>query len=104
MKFLPTLVLLWAAAGLFAADPARIISPTEELLPTVPAGFKAQLFAREPDVRNPCAMAFDPRGRLFVGQGPQYRNPKPDTAGDTVVMLVDADGDGVAETAKTFAT
>ena len=89
---------------IFAADPARVISPTEELLPIVPTGFKAQLFAREPDVRNPCAMAFDARGRLFVGQGPQYRNPKPDTPGDTVVMLVDDDGDGVAEAAKTFAS
>ncbi len=89
---------------LFAADPAKVISPTEELLPTLPAGFTAQLFAREPAIRNPCAMAFDARGRLFVGQGPQYRNPKPDTPGDTVVMLTDADGDGVAETAKTFAT
>ena len=52
-------------------------------LPTVPAELKVELFAREPMVRNPGAMAFDARGRLFVGQGPQYRNPKPDTPGDT---------------------
>lgn len=89
---------------LFAAEPAKVISPAEELLPIVPAGFTARLFAREPAVRNPCAMAFDARGRLFVGQGPQYRNPKPDTPGDTIVLLTDADGDGVAESARTFAT
>src|SRR5688572_28742954 len=38
-----------------------------ETLPTVPPGFIATLVAREPLVRNPCAMAFDSRGRLFVG-------------------------------------
>jgi putative membrane-bound dehydrogenase-like protein len=75
-----------------------------ELMPTVPADLQVGLFAREPQIRNPAAMAFDGRGRLFVGQGPQYRNPKPDTPPDSVVMLTDADGDGVAESAKTFAT
>ena len=49
-------------------------------------------------------MAFDVRGRLFVGMGPQYRNPTPETPGDSVVIVTDADGDGVAETAKVFAT
>jgi len=48
-------------------------------------------------------MAFDARGRLFVGQGPQYRRPTPETPGDTVEILLDTDGDGIAETAKTFA-
>ncbi|MBL9186689.1 MAG: PmoA family protein [Opitutaceae bacterium] len=73
------------------------------LLPQVPDNFSVSLFAREPLVRNPCALAFDARGRLFVGQGPQYRNPKPDTPGDTVELLLDTDGDGTADTAKTFA-
>jgi putative membrane-bound dehydrogenase-like protein len=72
-------------------------------LPTVPPGFTVSLFAREPLIRNPCVLAFDARGRLFVGQGPQYRNPKPDTPGDTVELLIDTDGDGVADRAKTFA-
>ena len=44
------------------------------------------------------------RGRLFVGQGPQYRNPKPDTPGDSVVILIDSNRDGVADTSKTFAS
>src|SRR5258706_11279589 len=73
------------------------------VLPSVPPGFKVELFAREPLVRNPCAMAFDARGRLFVGQGPQYRNPKPDTPGDTIEILIDTDGDGIADKTKTFA-
>ena len=75
-----------------------------EVLPQVPAGFQVTVFAREPLVRQPCSMAFDVRGRLFVGMGPQYRNPTPETPGDSVVIVTDADGDGVAETVKVFAT
>jgi putative membrane-bound dehydrogenase-like protein len=101
---LSLLLLLAPFSPARAADPRAATEPADDLLPLVPAGFKVELFAREPLVRNPCAIAFDSRGRLFVGQGPQYRSPKPDTPGDTVVILIDQDGDGVAETAKTFAS
>lgn len=70
---------------------------------SVPDGFTVSIYAREPLVRNPCAMAFDARGRLFVGQGPQYRNPKPDSPTDRVTLLIDEDNDGVADKAETFA-
>ena len=73
-------------------------------LPKVPKGFEVTFVAREPLVRNPCSLVFDRWGRLFVGMGPQYRNPKPDTAGDSVVLLLDQDQDGVFDTRKTFAT
>ena len=73
-------------------------------LPLVPDGFEVTLFAREPLVRNPCSMAFDAQGRLCVGMGPQYRNPKPDTPGDSVVLLLDTNGDGVADASRVFAT
>ncbi|MFN9295619.1 MAG: hypothetical protein ACK6EB_46695, partial [Planctomyces sp.] len=49
-------------------------------------------------------MAFDGRGRLLIGMGPQYRNPTPETPGDSVVLVLDEDGDGRAETTKVFAT
>jgi putative membrane-bound dehydrogenase-like protein len=58
-----------------------------EALPRVAPGFVVEVFAREPVVRNPAALAFDGRGRLFVGGGPQYRHPKPDTPGDSIVLL-----------------
>jgi putative membrane-bound dehydrogenase-like protein len=74
-----------------------------EELPSVPDGFSVSVFAREPLVRNPCAMAFDARGRLFVSQGPQYRSPTPATPGDRISILIDSDGDGVADRTKTFA-
>ena len=75
-----------------------------DALPTVPAGFRVSVFAREPLVRQPCSIAFDTQGRLFIGMGPQYRNPTPDTPGDCVVLLQDHDGDGAADHAHTFAT
>lgn len=96
-----------AGLPLLAAIAGTVVlgQPAADLaLPSVPPELKVELFAREPLVRNPSAMAFDGRGRLFVGQGPQYRNPKPDTPGDTVVILIDSDRDGVADSAKTFAS
>ena len=75
-----------------------------DALPTAPSGFEVSLFAKEPLVRQPCSMAFDARGRLFVGMGPQYRKPTPDTPGDSVVIVLDTNGDGVADQTKVFAT
>jgi putative membrane-bound dehydrogenase-like protein len=97
LAVLPLLVfaVLTVARGQSAIDP---------VLPTVAPGLRVNLFAREPLVRNPAAMAFDRRGRLFVGQGPQYRNPTPDTPGDSVVILIDSNGDGVADASKAFAS
>lgn len=72
-------------------------------LPQVPDGFEVIEFAREPLVRQPCSLAFDRRGRLFVGMGPQYRSPTPETPGDSVVLFLDTNGDGQADTTKVFA-
>lgn len=73
-------------------------------LPKVPKGFDIRLFAQEPLVRQTCSMAFDAKGRLFLGMGPQYRNPTPETPGDSVVIVTDEDGDGKADKTHTFAT
>ncbi len=74
-----------------------------EALPKVPAGFKVTEWAREPLVRQPCSLAFDGRGRMFAGMGPQYRNPLPETPGDSVMLLEDTDGDGRCDRAHEFA-
>ena len=73
-------------------------------LPEAPKGYSVSLFAKEPLVQQPCSMAFDAKGRLFIGMGPQYRNPKPETPGDSVCIIVDTNGDGVADGKKVFAT
>ena len=46
---------------------------------TLPPGFKATLFAGEPDVQQPIAFAIDHRGRLWVAEGFTYpiRHGKP---------------------------
>jgi hypothetical protein len=72
-------------------------------LPLAPEGFEVALWASEPLVSNPCAMAFDSKGRLFVGMGSQWRAPRPESPKDKVVLLEDLDGDGVAESMKVFA-
>ena len=97
--FLLNLWLTSLAWGQFADKSADLTA-----LPKVPPGFEITLFASEPLVRQPCSMAFDERGRLFVGMGPQYRNPTPETPGDSVVMVLDTDGDGRADCTQEFAT
>ena len=97
--FLFNLWLTSLAWGQFADKSADLTA-----LPKVPPGFEITLFASEPLVRQPCSMAFDERGRLFVGMGPQYRNPTPETPGDSVVMVLDTDGDGRADCTQEFAT
>ena len=74
-----------------------------DALPAVADGFAVTMPAREPLVQNVSMLAFDARGRLFVGMGPQYRLPLEDTPGDSIVQLVDADGDGTFDAAKAFA-
>ncbi|MEM9588200.1 MAG: hypothetical protein AAGA03_13040, partial [Planctomycetota bacterium] len=93
------IILFAVLCHFIAAAPAR----ASDGPPLLAEGFVADLVATEPLVRNPCVMAFDRLGRLCVAQGPQWRNPKPDTPGDRVDILIDDDGDGVADRTKTFA-
>ncbi|MGB4707604.1 MAG: PVC-type heme-binding CxxCH protein [Fuerstiella sp.] len=99
LTFVVSLLAGAAAYGQFADKAADL-----QALPSVPQEFEVTLFASEPMVRQPCSMAFDERGRLFVGMGPQYRNPTRETPGDSVVIVLDMDGDGFADQTKEFAT
>lgn len=102
--FILTAAVALLASPAFAANPFDAGPTDPAALPEVPTGFKVSFFAKEPLVRNPSAMAFDRHGRLFVGMGPQYRKPEPNTPPDNVVILLDTDGDGVPDTTKVFAT
>ncbi|HZL91029.1 MAG TPA: PVC-type heme-binding CxxCH protein [Pirellulaceae bacterium] len=71
----------------------------------LPEGFRAQVFAAEPDVQNPVAMTWDTRGRLWVAECYTYadRSKKYDlTLRDRVLILADKDGDGRADERKVF--
>lgn len=81
--------------------------PAEEAARTMklPAGFKATVFAAEPEIRNPIACAWDKRGRLWVAENFTYaeRPKRFDLAlRDRVLILEDADHDGRAEKRRVF--
>ena len=78
-------------------------TPNRSDFPLTPDDIEVRLFAKEPLVRNPCALTFDHLGRLFVGMGPQYRKPKPETPGDSVWLLDDTNHDGEADGRTEFA-
>jgi len=106
MKRLLSAVALLLSLGIHTSGQFafNVGSAKDDALPELPSGFKISVFAKEPMVRNVCALVFDSKGRLFVSQGPQYRHPKPETPGDWITILSDRDHDGVADEAKTFAS
>lgn len=62
---------------------------------TLPPGFKATLFAGEPDVMQPIAFAIDDRGRLWVAEAYTYpKRAKEGEGKDRILVLEDTDGDG----------
>src|ERR1700678_3509807 len=61
----------------------------------LPPGFHVTAFAAEPDVRNPIAMAWDTKGRLWIAENYTYaeRTKKFDLAlRDRVLIFDDRDG------------
>jgi putative membrane-bound dehydrogenase-like protein len=84
--------------------------PPEQAAATMklPPGFRATLFAGEPDVVQPIAFAFDDRGRLWVAEGMSYPNWLPENTKiedrrDRIVILEDVDGDGRFDKRTVFA-
>ncbi len=63
---------------------------------TLPEGFDVTLFAGEPDVMQPIALALDDRGRVWVAEAYSYpiRRKDPKDFKDRIVIFEDTDGDG----------
>ncbi len=82
------------------------ISPAEALAAIkLPPGFKATLFAAEPDVQNPIALAWDSRGRLWIAENYTYADNKKRfdlTMRDRILIFEDTKGDGRASSRKVF--
>jgi putative membrane-bound dehydrogenase-like protein len=117
------LVLLSTAGPLFAQG-VRPEDAAKRM--TVDSGFMVELIACEPLVRQPVAIDFDDRGRLWVIQYLQYPNPaglkrvqvdrfsrtkydrvpepppKGPKGADRITILEDSDGDGRMDRAKDF--
>jgi putative membrane-bound dehydrogenase-like protein len=71
---------------------------------TVPDGFRVTLFAGEPDVVQPIAMATDERGRLWVVESLTYPTwiAKNAAGSDRVTIFEDGNGDGRFDSKKVF--
>ena len=54
---------------------------------SAPPGFRVTLFAGEPDVRQPIAMAIDDRGRLWVAENYIYPEWVPPGKGRDRVLI-----------------
>ena len=77
---------------------AKLTSPEDALDGmTLLDGFQATLFAAEPDVHQPIALATDGRGRLWVAENYTYAERPTnfdERMRDRIVILEDVDGDG----------
>jgi putative membrane-bound dehydrogenase-like protein len=75
-----------------------VLKPADALTKLhLPEGFKATLFAAEPDVRQPIAMCWDERGRLWIAENYTYSDGKERfdlNLRDRIIILEDADHDG----------
>ena len=81
-------------------------SPEESLKKLkIEPGLKVELFAAEPLVKDPVAIAFDRRGRMFVVEYGDYPigPPKGEPPLSKVVLVEDTDGDGRADRRTVFA-
>src|SRR5688500_8652823 len=82
-----------------AVEPAGAIATWK-----VKPGFKLELAAHEPLVRDPIAITFDENGRMFVCEMIDYSEERERTPHlGRVSLLEDTDGDGVYETSSVFA-
>lgn len=73
-------------AGLEASEAMKAAS--------VPENFQLHVFASEPDVQQPIAMALDHRGRLWIAEGFAYPKRQPEGEGrDRILIFEDTNGD-----------
>jgi putative membrane-bound dehydrogenase-like protein len=79
-------------------DPVNAVANLE-----VHPELQATLFASEPKITNPTNLDIDHRGRVWICDVKNYRgNNGKRPEGDRILILEDTDGDGVADTVKTF--
>src|SRR5688500_6651259 len=96
------LCLLAFAGRSFAADPEPAAGQLPRISPTEPdkalatfkikPGFRLELSAAEPHVRDPVALSFDEYGRMYVVEMRDYSERRDERLGE-VRLLEDADND-----------
>ncbi len=98
----------WGTEGERLLQKAKPLAPPDSQRHIhLPEGLRAELFAAEPDIVKPIAMAFDHRGRLWVAESLDYPNTLLDnperTGRDQIKICTDTDGDGRADKFTVFA-
>jgi putative heme-binding domain-containing protein len=84
--------------------PGPALSPQDALKKfELPAGFRLELVASEPDIVNPVKMCFDSRGRIWLIESLEYPRLEAGPGRDRVRVLEDTDGDGKADKFEVFA-
>ncbi|MDF1824978.1 MAG: c-type cytochrome [Verrucomicrobiales bacterium] len=88
-------------------DKVTELTPAETAagLIKLPEGFMATLFASEPEVQNPVAMAWDRRGRLWIAENYTYAEKAVRfeySLRDRIIVLEDTDWDGKADVRTVF--
>lgn len=85
------------------------LSPDEALAGfTLEPGYRIELAAAEPLIKDPVAIAFDERGRMYVVEnrgypGPLEGSPQPDAHEGVIALLEDTDRDGRFDKRTDFA-
>lgn len=95
MRFMFGFAVITLLSGTLTAQDHPLAPEAAAKAMKLPPGFKATLFAGEPDVVQPIAFTFDDRGRLWVVECLSYPKWRTDGKGnDRVVIFEDTDGDG----------
>lgn len=93
----PMATVLFAFPSLILAADGPLPAKEAAASLKLPAGFRATLFAGEPDVVQPMSISFDNRGRMWVLECRSYPSWQPDgtkLGADRILILEDVDGDG----------
>ncbi|WP_166826922.1 PVC-type heme-binding CxxCH protein [Thalassoroseus pseudoceratinae] len=96
------------SAAVWGQRDLKVIPPTDPEIErksfVLPEGFEVNLFAADPAIAKPIQMNFDDRGRLWLATSEVYPHIKPgQEANDKILILEDADGDGVSDKTTVFA-
>src|SRR5271165_1011537 len=103
-RILPILMMMPIASPGFAQQDAPLPPRVAAKAMTLPPGFKATLFAGEPDVVQPIAFCFDDRGRLWVAECLSYPNWQSDPkAGKDRIVIFEEGPDGAHSKRTVFA-
>ena len=108
---LPVVALLAAAPclGQYKPDPVEVRAGIGPERFHLPPGLEVKVWAKAPQFFNPTNIDVDHLGRVWVAEAVNYRlfnnsgkQPLKHPDGDRVMVLEDADGDGVAEKSHVF--